>query len=160
MTTKAGRRVKVTGDYFHGQVPDGAVYVGRAAPGLPASPYRNPYRVKVHGLEPALMLYLHHLVNTPGLVAAAADELTGRDLADWCPVPGPGQVDRCHGALLLTVLGPPVPAPDTCQWCGVEERTHYLRSTSVGSHAWTAPTQRLIRERMLIRRAQTLKGRS
>jgi hypothetical protein len=44
------RRVKVTGDLFHGQVPDGAVYVGRAAPGLPRSPYANPFTVKTDGL--------------------------------------------------------------------------------------------------------------
>jgi hypothetical protein len=28
------QRIKVTGDLFHGKVPDGAVYVGRAAPRL------------------------------------------------------------------------------------------------------------------------------
>jgi hypothetical protein len=33
------RRVKITGDLFHGQIPDGAVYVGRQAPGLRRSPY-------------------------------------------------------------------------------------------------------------------------
>jgi hypothetical protein len=43
-------RVKVQGDLFHGVIPlqdDGrsAVYVGRAAPGLPASPYANPFKV-------------------------------------------------------------------------------------------------------------------
>jgi len=43
----AGRgpqRVRVLGDYFHGRVPAGAVYVGRAAPGLPASRYANPFK--------------------------------------------------------------------------------------------------------------------
>ena len=44
------RRVKVTGDLFHGRIPDGAVYVGRAAPGLRRSPYANPYPVKTYGL--------------------------------------------------------------------------------------------------------------
>ena len=38
-------RVRVIGDLFHGRIPDGAVYVGRAAPGLSASPYANPHRV-------------------------------------------------------------------------------------------------------------------
>lgn len=42
-TTATPRRVKVTGDRFHGHVPDGAVYVGRAAPGLRASKYANPF---------------------------------------------------------------------------------------------------------------------
>src|SRR4029450_12834702 len=51
------RRVKVTGDLFHGQVPDGAVYVGRAAPGLPRSPYANPFTVKTDGLAESLRPY-------------------------------------------------------------------------------------------------------
>jgi hypothetical protein len=38
------RRVKVQGDLYHGKVPPGAVYVGRAAPGLPASDYANPFK--------------------------------------------------------------------------------------------------------------------
>jgi len=40
-----GRRVQVAGDLWHGVVPDGAVYVGRRAPGLPVSRYANPVRV-------------------------------------------------------------------------------------------------------------------
>ena len=36
------RRVRVLGDLYHGLIPEGAVYVGRAAPGLPASRYANP----------------------------------------------------------------------------------------------------------------------
>jgi hypothetical protein len=36
------RRVKVTGDLFHGQVPDGAVYVGRQAPRTLQIPVRQP----------------------------------------------------------------------------------------------------------------------
>jgi hypothetical protein len=43
------RRVKITGDLFHRQVPDGTVYVGRAAPGLRRSPYANPFPVKTYG---------------------------------------------------------------------------------------------------------------
>lgn len=44
------RRVRVQGDLYHGVIPvadDGlpAVYVGRAAPGLKASPYANPFKV-------------------------------------------------------------------------------------------------------------------
>jgi hypothetical protein len=38
------RRVKVRGDLFHGRVPVGATYVGRAAPGLTASIYANPFK--------------------------------------------------------------------------------------------------------------------
>ena len=39
------RRVKVSGNYFHGQVPDGAIYVSREAPCLKRSPYANPFPV-------------------------------------------------------------------------------------------------------------------
>jgi hypothetical protein len=48
------RRVRVTGDLFHGQVPDGAIYVGHAAPGLRRSPYANPFHVKTYGLAESL----------------------------------------------------------------------------------------------------------
>jgi hypothetical protein len=55
------RRVKVTGDLFHGQVPIGAVYVGRAAPGLRKSPYANPFPVKTYGLAESLLRYRLHI---------------------------------------------------------------------------------------------------
>jgi hypothetical protein len=94
-----GRRVKVTGDLFHGRVPDGAVYVGRAAPGLPASPYANPFPVRAHGLPEALRRYREYLAARPGLVAAAASDLAGRDYACWCPL------DRaCHGDVLAAAV--------------------------------------------------------
>jgi hypothetical protein len=40
------RRVKVDGNLFHPVVPDGAVYVGRRGPGLRASAFANPFRLK------------------------------------------------------------------------------------------------------------------
>lgn len=46
MITWTPLRRRVTGDLFHGKVPGGAVYVGRAAPGLPASKYANPFGLK------------------------------------------------------------------------------------------------------------------
>ena len=75
------KRVQVQGDYFHGQVPDGAVYVGRAAPGLKASPFANPYATKEHGIGPAMWLYSEHLAQNPDLVERAVIELFGKDLA-------------------------------------------------------------------------------
>ncbi|MGW4426091.1 hypothetical protein, partial [Streptosporangium sp. NPDC004631] len=69
------RRVRVVGDLFHGRVPAGAVYVGRAAPGLKASPYANPHCVggtgcrrcpgRVHDLNEASWLYGLHLDHNP-----------------------------------------------------------------------------------------------
>ena len=43
------RRVKVAGDLFHGQVPAGAVYVGRAAPASPNPHTRTHSRSKSTG---------------------------------------------------------------------------------------------------------------
>lgn len=88
---RAGRRVRVTGDLYHGVVPAGAVYIGRAAPGLPASPWQNPFRVKDHGAG-ALPLFQRHLDEHPELVARARAELAGKDLACWCKLDEP-----CHG---------------------------------------------------------------
>jgi hypothetical protein len=54
------RRVKVEGDLFHGRVPGGAVYVGRPAPGLPGSPYANPFAVRRYGLDESRRLFREH----------------------------------------------------------------------------------------------------
>lgn len=88
------RRVRVEGDLFHGRVPDGAVYVGRAAPGLPRSPYANPFRG-----PGAVERYRLKLLAEPALAAEAALELAGRDLACWCPLDQP-----CHADELLGVV--------------------------------------------------------
>jgi hypothetical protein len=94
------RRVKVTGDYFHGQIPDGAVYVSRAAPGLPQSPYANPYSLKKgYGLAESLRLYRLHAAGFD--LATLRQDLWGRDLACWCP---PDQ--RCHADVLLELANP------------------------------------------------------
>lgn len=42
-------RVKVTGGMYRGKVPTGAVYVGRAHPGLKQSPFANPWCIKPPG---------------------------------------------------------------------------------------------------------------
>lgn len=110
------RRVRVQGDLFHGRVPPGAVYVGRAAPGLKASPYANPHSIggtngcrmcsgRIHDLDEALWLYGLHLDHTPDLVQQARTDLAGRDLACWCAVPAPDEPDLCHAAVLLALLG-------------------------------------------------------
>jgi hypothetical protein len=94
------RRVKVTGDPFHGHIPDGAVYVERAAPGLRRSPYANPYPVKTYGLEESLRLYRSHAAGFD--TAALRPDLAGRDLACWCPL------DRaCHADVLLEIANQP-----------------------------------------------------
>jgi hypothetical protein len=92
-------RVKVTGDIFHGRVPDGAVYVGRQAPGLRKSPYANPYPVKTYGLAESLRLYRLHAEGID--VAALRQDLAGHDLACWCPLDQP-----CHADILLELANP------------------------------------------------------
>lgn len=84
------RRVKVKGDLYHGRVPDGAFYVGRGAPGLPASPYANPFTLKRHG-EDSRRLFIEYLDTHPELVERARQELAGKDLACWC-----GAAAWCH----------------------------------------------------------------
>jgi hypothetical protein len=71
------RRVKVTGDLFHGQVPAGAVYVGRAAPGLRRSPYANPFKVGRDAVDAAeaVRLYREWLPGTD--LYQRLSELTG-----------------------------------------------------------------------------------
>jgi hypothetical protein len=109
-TAGSPERVRVAGDLFHGRVPAAAVYVGRAAPGLPRSPYANPYPAKVHGRAGAVQLYRAHLAAHPDLVWAARRELAGRDLACWCPLDQP-----CHADVLLEIaaLTPVSVTPDT-----------------------------------------------
>jgi hypothetical protein len=88
------RRVKVTGDLFHGRIPDGAIYVGRQAPGLRRSPYANPFAVKTYGLAESLLRYRLHIEGFD--MATLERDLTGKDLACWCPLDQP-----CHADVLL-----------------------------------------------------------
>lgn len=79
-TTRTPLRVRVTGNLYHGRIPDGAIYVGRPAPGLPASgkygKYANPFGLKrrfprAHPLR--------------AILNAAAAEVTGIDTSDAQP---------------------------------------------------------------------------
>ena len=99
------RRVKMTGDLFRGRVPDGAVYVGRAAPRLKRSRRANPHPVgkpckvcggRVHTRAEAIARFRWYLHSTPGLLDQARRELAGRDLACWCPLD-----QACHADMLL-----------------------------------------------------------
>lgn len=93
------RRVKVTGDLFHGRVPNGAVYVGRAAPGLRKSPYANPFSVSTYGLAEPLRRYRLYAEGFD--VVTLRQDLAGKDLACWCPLDQP-----CHADALLEVANP------------------------------------------------------
>jgi hypothetical protein len=99
----------VAGDLFHGRIPDGAVYVGRQAPGLSRSRFANRHRVgrcAVCGIEHdrtgAVAAYATDLDQNPALLRAARAELAGRELACWCPL---GLA--CHADVLVAVVTRP-----------------------------------------------------
>lgn len=96
-------RVRVQGDLFHGRVTEGAVYVGRGAPGLPASVCANPFRASDCGAPEAVRLYLEHVASRPDITAAVRRDLAGKDLACWRPLPRSGEPDICHAAVLLVI---------------------------------------------------------
>lgn len=102
------RRVQVTGDLFHPQLPAGAAWCGRAQPYLPWSPWANPHRIgkscsecdgQVHTREESLALYQGELATHPRLVERARAELAGRDLACRC-----GLDEACHVDLLIAAM--------------------------------------------------------
>lgn len=69
-------------------------------------------------------------------------------------------VRRSDVALLLAGAGLdtdlPLPSPDGCRWCGVEQRGHATTWAAViGYHRWTDPGDELRKARMLARRART-----
>jgi hypothetical protein len=99
------KRVRMIGDLFHGQVPAGAIYVGRAAPGLPASPYANPFRVGKNATDraDAVRQYEDWFPSQQQLLTAAQAELAGYDLACWCELDG----QPCHGDVLLRLVNAP-----------------------------------------------------
>ena len=109
MTTQ---RTKVSGSRFKPTVPAGSVYIGRAAPYLPASPFANRHpigrRCPICGIEhdraDAVDAYARDLDAAPQLVEQARRELNGWGLACWCPTDP--SVGPCHGDVLdLVVTG-------------------------------------------------------
>jgi hypothetical protein len=94
------------------RLPPGAVCVTR--PGRWGNPWREgttgrtvgpdgkiDRSGKVLSLRDAVVSYRNSMISAPDMLAAARAELAGRDLACWCPLPGPGQPDICHAAVLL-----------------------------------------------------------
>lgn len=80
-----------------GQVPPGAVYVGRAQGrvGLRQSKWANPFHIGRDGTrDQVIEQYRAWLLRQHDLMAALP-ELRGKDLACWC-VP-----ERCHAEVLI-----------------------------------------------------------
>jgi hypothetical protein len=76
--------------------------------------FGNPFSVKEYGHDRAVALHRAWLTGTSigkGLpkellqrrraVLEALPALRGKNLACWCPLPGHGEPDICHAALLL-----------------------------------------------------------
>lgn len=112
--------MRVTGDLYHGRIPDGAIYLGRGAPGLAASQYANRHRagdchtcLAHHDQGDAVAAYSRDLARHLELVDAARRELAGRDLACWCRL----DARPCHADVLLLVA------------TGVDPLTAYARLT-------------------------------
>lgn len=104
--TRTPRRVRMIGDLYHGRVPEGAVYVGRPAPGLTGSPFANRHRAGTcracgqrHDRPGAVAAYARDLAARPALIAAARRDLAGADLACWCRL----DTGPCHAEVLLLV---------------------------------------------------------
>ncbi|MCZ4515691.1 DUF4326 domain-containing protein [Streptomyces sp. ActVer] len=100
------RRVQVTGDMFHPQLPDRAHWAGRQRPHLPESPFANPHPIDTgrktpcpscgvrHTLTEALSLYRQHLDQNPDLVCLAATVEADVQFACRCPLDQPCHVDE------------------------------------------------------------------
>lgn len=66
------------------------------------------YSAKVMNRRHAWQLYLEAAPQNEQLVAAAQAELRGKNLACWCPLPGPYEDDCCHADILLEIANAPL----------------------------------------------------
>lgn len=71
-----------------------AVYVGR--PSKWGNPMRAPRAEGPGALRAAVEFF-----RKCAAAVAPFEELRGKNLACWCPLPEPGQPDHCHAAVLL-----------------------------------------------------------
>ncbi len=53
--------------------------------------------------QQVIELYRRWLAERPALLEAVREQLAGRDLLCWCPLPAEGEPDYCHAAVLLTL---------------------------------------------------------
>lgn len=58
---------------------------------------------KVKDRRHAWQLYRSIVFDNAELVEAARQELRGKNLACWCPLPEPYQPDECHASVLLEI---------------------------------------------------------
>ena len=81
------------------------------------TPWGNPFVVgkpggvfsaEVVDRRHAWQLYRSVAIDNERLIAAAQKELRGKNLACWCPLPGPYEQDCCHAAVLLELANSPL----------------------------------------------------
>ena len=77
---------------YHGNIPAGAVYIGRP------SKWGNPFPLEMfESRDKCLIAYREWLKNQPQLVAAIKTELRGKNLVCFCAP------KLCHGDVLLEI---------------------------------------------------------
>ncbi|MET3512781.1 hypothetical protein ABIC63_000546 [Pseudacidovorax sp. 1753] len=94
------------------RMPENTVKVDRTTkwgnpfvPGQPA-PFGPTKGAPVTDKRHAFVLFRSLAPLNDNLVAAARDELAGKNLACWCPKDNPYE-DACHAAVLLELANPP-----------------------------------------------------
>jgi hypothetical protein len=110
-------RHQVAGDWFHGDLPPGVVYVGRQAPGFGRSKWHNPFKagkvtpsqwpvpfggVLVRDARHAVELFRELAESSPGYLQEVRADLAGRDLGCWCSL----ATEWCHARVLLELASP------------------------------------------------------
>ena len=84
--------------------------------------FGNPFPAEQHGRSGSVRMYelwldgklparefqasaMAMLMTKRSMVLEALPTLKGKNLACWCPLPGPGEPDTCHAAVLLKRVG-------------------------------------------------------
>lgn len=89
------------------KMPENTIYVGRPTkwgnPFVVGKP-GGAYTAKVQDQRHAWQLYRSVAIDNEKLIAAAREELRGKNLACFCPKPSqPYESDCCHAAVLLEI---------------------------------------------------------
>lgn len=83
------------------RMPENTVKVDRS------TKWGNPYQAGNDGdgdRAYLVALFRDHIERDhAGLVDGIRDELRGKNLACWCPLPEPGEPDCCHAAALIEI---------------------------------------------------------
>lgn len=85
-------------------MPPGAIYVGRP------SKWGNQLRIGIDGTaQECVDKYREFIAGniwSSPTKREIFEQLRGKDLACWCPLPKAGEPDMCHAAILLEIANP------------------------------------------------------